>query len=91
MVVRCARAAEVCSRTEEVGALRVDVRVVADESAANDARDEELSTGAARDRLEEVETELGAADDDCDGVETAGWTGLPRAVRGGTEVTVREM
>ena len=45
---------------------------MADESVADDARDDELSTAAARDRLEEVETELGAADDDCDGVETAG-------------------
>ena len=71
-MIRGARAVEACSRTEEVGALRVDVRVVADESAADDARDDELSTGAAIDRLEEVETELGAADNNCDGVETAG-------------------
>ena len=61
---------------------------MADESAADDARDDELSTGAARDKLKEVGTGLGAADDDCDGVETADWTGLPRVVRGGTVVRV---
>ncbi len=45
---------------------------MADESVADDARDDELSTAAARDGIEEIETELGAADDDCNGVETAG-------------------